>query len=150
MKIYLASSFAYEDKIKTTIRKCMMNLFKEFLEKKGFSVYNPCELKIENAWDYSMYDWGQKVFEADKKEIDSSDCIVFISYGKENNAGSVWEVGYAYAKNIPIILVSIIPDTPESLMCIHSAHACLKGFEGLQNYDFEKFEKVYELNNKES
>lgn len=150
MKIYLASSFAYENKEKTTERKNTMIKFSEFLKSKGFLVYNPCELKIENAWDYSMYDWGEKVFEADKKEIDSSDCIVFISYGKENNAGSVWEVGYGYAKNIPIILVSMIPDTPESLMCIHSAHACVKGLEGLQKYDFEKFEKVYELNSKES
>lgn len=135
-KIYLASSFAYEDKTKTEERKANMKVFADILKEKGFEVYNPSTLKIPNAWDYSYWDWGNLVYEADRKEIDNCDLMVFISYGKENNAGSVFEVGYAVAKNIPVVMVSMNADSPESLMPLHGSHACVDGLEGLKNYDF--------------
>lgn len=138
MKVYLACSFAYEDKTTTEIRKQAMCFVEDYLKDKNFTVYNPCKLKIENAWDYSYWDWGNLVFESDKREIDACDFLVFISYGKENNAGSVWEVGYAFAKNKPIIMISMDAESPESLMVMHSAHACLDGFADLFNYDFDK------------
>ena len=141
-KIYLACSFAYEDKTLTEQRKSVMKTIAEFLSTKGFAVYNPSMLKIENAWDYSYWDWGSKVFEADQKEIDASDFVVFVSYGKENNAGSVWEVGYAYAKSKPVIMLSMDKNSPESLMVMHSAYACLDGLYGLFSYDFDKMPKT--------
>ena len=137
LKIYLACSFAYTNKELTNERKDMMNKIQEYLETKSFEVYNPSKLKIENAWDYSYWDWGDLVYQEDKKQLDSSNLVVFVSYGKENNAGSVWEVGYACGRNISVLLVSMNPDSPESLMTLHSAHACIDGFEGLKNYDFE-------------
>lgn len=136
-KIYLASSFAYADKDKTNDRKLTMQLFERHLNMLGFEVYNPSKLKIENAWSYSMYDWGNLVFQEDKKALDECDFVVFISYGKENNSGSVWEVGYSYALNKKIIMVSMNENSPESLMVIHSCHACLKGFKEFLSYDFK-------------
>lgn len=136
-KAYLASSFAYEDRAKTEQRKLVMSEASKYLESKHMAVYNPSTLKIPNAWDYSMWDWGDLVYQADKNEIDSCDLIVFLSYGKENNAGSVWEVGYAAAKGLPVIMVSMNPDSPESLMVIHSAYACVDGLNGLTMYDFD-------------
>jgi len=141
-KIYLASSFAYADREKTEERKAIMQQFESNLIERGFIVYNPSKLKIPNAWDYSMWDWGQLVFEADYKELNNCDLVVFISYGKENNAGSAWEVGYAYAKNIPIIMVSMDKNSPESLMLLHSARACLAGFEEFINYDLSILPKT--------
>ena len=150
-KVYLACSFAYTDKELTNERKDMMNKIEEYLQSKELNskyetvelqVYNPSKLKIENAWDYSYRDWGDLVYQKDKKQLDNSDLVVFVSYGKENNAGSVWEVGYACGKNIPVLLVSMNPNSPESLMTLHSAHACIDGFEGLKEYDFENRPKT--------
>ena len=150
-KVYLACSFAYTDKELTNERKDMMDKIEEYLQSDEFNikyktielqVYNPSKLKIENAWDYSYRDWGDLVYQEDKKQLDNSDLVVFVSYGKENNAGSVWEVGYACGKNIPVLLVSMNPDSPESLMTLHSAHACIDGFEGIKKYDFENMPKT--------
>lgn len=140
MKIYLASSFAYADRQKTEERKATMEKFENNLLARGFTVYSPSKLKIKNAWDYSMWDysmwdWGQLVFEADYQELNECDLVVFISYGKENNAGSAWEVGYSFAKQIPIIMVSMDKDSPESLMLLQSATACLQGYEEFKDYD---------------
>lgn len=136
INVYLASSFAYMDKDKTEERKSTMEIFQRHLNMLGFEVYNPSKLKIENAWSYSMYDWGNLVFQEDKKQLDNCDFVVFISYGKENNAGSAWEVGYAYALGKKIIMVSMNDAAPESLMMIHSCHACIHGFKDFLNYDF--------------
>lgn len=142
-KIYLACSFAYADKQKTQERKDIMLKVKNLLVLKGYQVYNPSQLKIENAWDYSMYDWGKQVFNHDVKALNEADLVIFLSFGKENNAGSVWEVGYAYCRKTPVIMVSMNPDSAESLMVIHSASACLKGLEGLKNFDFENIKFGY-------
>jgi len=142
MKIYLASSFAYEDRALTEARKKTMAEAQAMLEGKGFDVYNPSTLKIENAWDYSMWDWGDLVYQEDKKNVDSSDLVVMLSYGKENNAGSAWECGYAAGINKAVILVSMNPSQPESLMLVHSAHACLDGLDGLREYDFSNMPKM--------
>lgn len=137
MKIYLACSFAYMDKRKTNKRKEILEVVERGLHNKGYEVYNPSKLKIENAWDYSYWDWGQKVFDADVKALDEADLVIMLSFGKENNAGSAWECGYACGTNKKVILVSMNPDEPESLMMLHSAYACVKGLHGLDNYDFD-------------
>ena len=147
MKIYLACSFAYKDRQKTEERKQVMLIVKYYLMSKGFDVYNPSELTIENAWDYTMHEWGKLVFEADRKELNSCDAVVFLSFGKENSSGAVWEIGYVYGKNIPVVMVSLAMGDAESLMCIHAARAVLKGLNGLYNYDLESLAPAYELNN---
>lgn len=64
-----------------------------------------------------------------------SDLVIFISYGKENNSGSVWECGYAFAKGIPTIVIKMTNDC-ESLMISNTAHAIIRE-DDIENYDFE-------------
>lgn len=141
MKIYVAASFAYEDREKTNKRKAeiervvsKVKLYSNVSLKAEF--YLPHQLKIENAWDISLEEWSRKVFEHDLEALNEADLILFISYGKENNSGSVWEVGYAYGKNIPIIMVKMT-DAVESLMLSNSVRAVIRE-EDIQGYDFTK------------
>ena len=141
MKIYVAASFAYEDREKTNQRKAeiervvsKVKLYSNVSLKTEF--YLPHQLKIENAWDISLEEWSRKVFEYDLEALDTADLILFISYGKENNSGSVWEVGYAYGKNIPIVMVKMT-DAVESLMLSNSVRAVIRE-EDIQGYDFTK------------
>ena len=109
MKIYVAASFAYADRDKTEERK---QIIEQVVEKvynnlPDSEFYLPHKLTIENAWDISLYEWSQKVFEADINALNDADLVLFISFGKENNAGAVWEVGYAYGMNIPTIVIKM-------------------------------------------
>jgi nucleoside 2-deoxyribosyltransferase len=106
------------------------------LREGGHNVYGPVEHAIENAWDYSNKDWGKLVFEADKKAIDESDCVVAISYGRtKTTAGSSWEIGYAYGTGKKVVVVEM-DEGPQSLMVSNGSHATVKGMEGLMEYDF--------------
>lgn len=128
-KIYLASSLSPE-------RRPAMHLAVKMLRKSGHEVYAPVEHKIENAWDYPNKVWGRLVFEEDIKAIDNADCIVAISYGRENTtAGSSWEIGYAYGKGKKVVVVEM-DNGPQSLMVSNGCHATVTGLKGLAEYDF--------------
>jgi len=60
--------------------------------------------------------WGKKVFEMD---IDGmSDCDMLVAYydGHYSDTGTAWEMGYAYAKGIPVYVW--IPDTVDVTSCM--------------------------------
>ena len=148
--VYVAASFAYEDKEKTNKRKSQIEeIVNRVKEKLGnnFDFFLPQNLKIENAWDISLEEWSNKVYNHDIQALNKSDIILFISYGKENNAGSVWEVGYAVGFNIGVstasdyvwdrkkIICIKMNDQPESLMVTNSVDVILKQ-EEIEEYDW--------------
>ena len=140
MKVYVAASFAYNDRNKTEHRKVDIERVVSIVkERLSADYYLPHQLKIENAWDMSLEDWARKVYEHDVNALDGADLVLFISYGKENNSGSVWECGYATARGIPVVVVKMTNDV-ESLMITSTARAILKDDE-LKQYDFDLLPK---------
>ena len=137
MKVYVAASFAYKDRNKTEARKADIEyIVNRVKQKLNADFYIPHQLKIENAWDMSLEAWAKKVYEHDINVLYSADLVLFISYGKENNSGSVWECGYAYAKGIPVVVVKMTEDI-ESLMISNTARAIIRANE-IEDYDFSK------------
>lgn len=67
-----------------------------------------------------------------------------LSWGKENNAGSAWEVGYAFGTGKKVIVVGLT-DEIESVMMLHGSYAQVKGMKGLETYDFTTMPKSREL-----
>lgn len=141
-KVYVAASFAYADRNKTEQRKKqieeVVKRVKEVVGRK-FGWYIPHQLQVENAWDMTLAEWSQKVFEHDVNALDNADLVLFISYGKENNSGSVWEVGYAHAKGIKTIVIKMTEEA-ESLMITQSVQAILRKDE-IDSYDWEGLPK---------
>lgn len=136
MKIYLGCSFANLDKDDKARRRFTMHSVAKKLEARGFEVYNPADLVIPHAWDYPEKEWAQMVFANDITKLDECDILVFLSYGKENNDGSVWECGYAFAKDKRVIVVHVRPNEPESLMVMNGSFAQVNGITGLLEYNF--------------
>lgn len=129
MNIYVAASFAYEDKTKTEERKLIIEgLVSRMKQHLSGDYFLPHQMKIEHAWDYSLAEWGSKVFEEDVKHLDAADIVLFISFGKENNAGAAWEVGYAAAKGKKIIVIKVTEGV-ESLMITNSAYIMIRPHE---------------------
>lgn len=144
MKIYLAGSFAYKDKQKTQEHQKVLQSAAEILNEKEIAVYLPQSLQIHNAWDYPPSEWGLMVFTHDVVAIDRCDVLVMLSWGKENNAGAAWEVGYAYGTGKKVVVVGMT-DEIESAMILHGSYAQVKGLAGLKNYDFETMPMSREL-----
>lgn len=136
MKIYLGCSFANLEKDDKESRLLTMHFVEKKLERRGFEVYNPADLIIPHAWDYPEKEWAQMVFANDVTQLNECDILVFLSYGKGNNDGSVWECGYAFAKDKKVIVVHMNPNEPESLMVMNGSFAQVNGITGLMGCDF--------------
>ena len=159
MNIYIAASFCYEDKKKTSERKYLIEKtvkrVQRFLPGDYHSYYLPHQLTIPNAWDISLEEWAKAVYEADRCMLDKADLVIFISFGKENNAGSAWEIGYAVGqkafvtdegfpweetfRNRKIICIKMTEE-PESLMITNSVDAIISEAE-IEDYNWSRLPK---------
>ena len=78
------------------------------------------EHSIENAWDYSNFDWAKMVFEEDVKAIRACDEVWCVYYGLYSDSGTAWECGFAYALGKRVHLVDQ-SNNEVSLMIINGA-----------------------------
>ena len=121
MKVYLASPFFNEIERNNVIRMA------KYIRERGHEVYVPMEHEIENAWDLPNNVWASKVFQEDVKAINESDFVVAITYGMTDDAGTSWEIGYAYGIHKPVQVVAV-NKTTYSLMVYQSATSCIDIF----------------------
>ena len=137
MKIYIAASFSCDSREETERRKQAINSvvaqLRALMPKNEF--YVPHELVIKNAWEISLAEWAHAVYNADVDALRHSQLVIFLSFGKNNNAGSVWECGCAYGYGIPVIVIRMTEST-ESIMLFGSARAIIDNWE-IASYDWE-------------
>lgn len=135
MKIYLASPFFDNEE------RARVKLVKHILRSKGFEVFVPMEHKVENAEAISNFEWGSAVFKMDKNAIHSCDVMVVLYDGLYSDTGTAWECGYAFANNIPVVMVCPqIYMGRSSLMMVNGCYSCLHSLSELELYDFNKME----------
>ena len=82
------------------------------------AVFVPMEHDLPNGDTMSNEEWSRGIFEIDKTALDDSETVYYIDWGAEGDVGAGWEVGYAYAKGIPVLCESNGKDV--SLMIAHS------------------------------
>lgn len=116
--IYLASPFF------TPEQRANVEEVAKFLRGCGEEVYVPMEHDIPNAWEKPNHQWSHEVFIEDTKAIRESNKVIAITYGMEDDAGTSWEIGFAYGLNKEIIVIPI-NNTTYSLMVYQSANAAI-------------------------
>ena len=92
------------------------------LREAGHEVFLPQDQEL------NAYDPG-RIFRNDVDHVDWSNVVVGIMDGSDPDSGTAWEIGYAYAKGTPIILLrtdfrawgSRTGDVPYNLMLTESA-----------------------------
>lgn len=134
-KIYLASPFFNDTE------KERMGKVRDILRAKGLDVFVPLEHQSPEL-EFGSREWRAATFKNDVDHIDWCDIVVAInSQGNYDDAGTMWEIGYAYATNKPVVLVNLTGDTI-NLMVADSLHALITSYEELETYDFDKLEKI--------
>lgn len=116
MKVYLAAPFFTDEQKKDKAS------VKEVLELcNDVDILDPQDYDLGvSGWERTNHQWGMEVFQGDLKSLDEADVVVAVDYGLYSDSGTAWEIGYAYAKNIPI--VTIIPNSTIPLH--HSLMVC--------------------------
>lgn len=116
MKIYLASPF-FNAEERENVKKIAANL-----RAAGDEVYVPMEHEIPNGWDLPNNVWAGRVFADDVAAIRAADAVLAITYGMTDDAGTAWEVGFAYGINKPVSVVAV-NSTTYSLMAYQAAES---------------------------
>lgn len=125
--IYLAGPFFNKEEIEN------INKVKTFLRNKGYSVFVPQEHFIKDGENLENHIWGKRVFDMDIKAINNSKALFVVYYGIYSDSGTAWEIGYAYAKNIPIYIYHIT----ENISSLMISNGCLTNLYKLEEFDYD-------------
>lgn len=132
-KIYLASPFFNDAELE------IMEKVRDILRAKGLDVFLPKE--HQSPLEFGTLEWRAATFKSDVDAIDNCDVMVAVNcQGNYDDAGTMWEIGYAFAKGIPVVVVNVTGETI-NLMIADSLHSLLSSYDELQEYDFDKLEK---------
>ena len=133
-KIYLASPFFNSEETNK------LEIVKTILRDKGLDVFVPNEHQNPQL-EFGSLEWRAATFKSDVDAIDNCDVMVAINcQGNYDDAGTMWEIGYAFAKGIPVVVFNNTGKTI-NLMIADSLHSLLTSYDELQEYDFDKLEK---------
>ena len=133
-KIYLASPFFNSEETNK------LEIVKAILRDKGLDVFVPNEHQNPQL-EFGSLEWRAATFKSDVDAIDNCDVMVAINcQGNYDDAGTMWEIGYAFAKGIPVVVFNNTGKTI-NLMIADSLHSLLTSYDELQEYDFDKLEK---------
>lgn len=128
MKVYLASPFFNGEQLEK------VKMLERNLKEQGCLVFSPRNNQFSEL-EFGSKQWRKTVFTNDVRHINWSDIVVAI-YDDED-AGTMWEIGYAYAKDIPVVVVNSKEKTM-NLMVTDSLHAIIDGLDEIDNYSFER------------
>ena len=93
---YIAAPFFNPDQI------TRVELVKSLLENKGLTYFSPKDdSAVENINDPEN---RKRVFALNHESISASKGVIAITDGKD--PGTIWEAGFAYANNIPVIYIA--------------------------------------------
>ena len=102
-KIYLAGPF-FNEYEETLVRTVASRL------RESFDVFVPMEHTAEGDVEVGDAAWGEEIFAIDKRGIEQADFVVALDHGFTSDAGTAWEIGYAYALGKPVYVVSAKED----------------------------------------
>ena len=105
--IYIAGPF-FTDKERTFL-KIVIESVKEIFPNE--ELFIPMEHFILDGENLSNNEWAEAVFKMKVEALNKCNRVVAAYLGLRSDTGTAWEIGYAYAKNIPVSLIL----SPEAL-----------------------------------
>ena len=122
--IYIAGPF-FTDKERAFLKNLIRSVKKMFPNEELFI---PMEHFIPNGENLSNNEWAEAVFKMDVEALNKCNHIIAAYSGLYSDTGTAWEIGYAYAKGIPVDLILPLEVLKEemSIMPIQSSNSIFK------------------------
>ena len=117
MKIYIAGPFFTKQECREL--EAMIRYVRELYPNS--ELFIPKEHFIPDGETMPNDVWAKKVFEMDVQELYDSDMVFALYLGHYSDTGTAWEIGYAYAREIPVLLYCPKTNSDVSIMPFQSA-----------------------------
>ena len=132
--IYLASPFFTVEE-----RNRVVDLAEE-LRDSGHTVYVPMEHEVNDAWGLENHVWAETVFLEDMKAIrDCEEVYAIINGGMTDDAGTCWEIGFAFGIGKPVTLV--MTNREKQSLMIQNGSSRARDFKTLDIVSKKEFEQ---------
>lgn len=136
-KVYLAGPWFHEGQLGR------LESVKSSLLNAGFEVFSPKDENLVQA--DSKLDWREQAFNANIEHIDKASFVLAITDGKD--VGTIFETGYAYAHNIPVVyFAETLGDNEFNLMLAQSGVHVVRSFDQLTS-DLRSQDLLYSVIN---
>ena len=122
--IYIAGPF-FTDKERDFL-KIVIDTVKNYFPNE--ELFIPMEHFIPDGENLSNNEWAEAVFKMDVEALNKCNHIIAAYSGLYSDTGTAWEIGYAYAKGIPVDLI-LPPEVLKeemSIMPIQSSNSIFK------------------------
>lgn len=130
IKVYIAGPFFREGERERIEKLRAFFDNDEFFDKYEF--FYPMDHKIPGGESMPNGEWAWNVFEMDVKELANSKLVVAVYDKHYSDSGTAWELGFAYANHIPVLLLCTDLEADNSIMPLIAADRI---------YQFDKFVK---------
>lgn len=112
----------------------------EFFDKYEF--FFPMDHKIPGGESMPNGEWAWNVFEMDVKELTNSKLVVAVYDTHYSDTGTAWELGFAYANHIPVLLLCTDLNADNSIMPLIAADRIYQydKFVNGEYFDFDEFD----------
>ena len=117
--IYIAGPF-FTNKERDFL-KIVIDTVKKYFPNE--ELFIPMEHFIPDGENLSNNEWAEAVFKMDVEALNKCNRVVAAYLGLRSDTGTAWEIGYAYARGIPVNLI-LSPEALEgevSIMPIQSS-----------------------------
>ena len=140
IKCYIAGPFFRDGE-----RERLEKLREFFNSDKFFNKYEfffPMDHKIPGGESMPNGEWAWNVFEMDVKELATSKLVVAIYDTHYSDTGTAWELGFAYANHIPVLLLCTDLNADNSIMPLIAADRIYQydKFVNGEYFDFDEFD----------
>ena len=140
IKCYIAGPFFREGE-RERLEK-LREFFKsdEFFNKYEF--FFPMDHKIPGGESMPNGEWAWNVFEMDVKELAASKLVIAVYDTHYSDTGTAWELGFAYANHIPVLLLCTNLNADNSIMPLIAADKIYQydKFVNGEYFNFEEFD----------
>lgn len=131
MNVYLSGPFFNSE------QNALLERLEIILFNKGLNVFSP--RKYKSKFPFGSFQWQNQNFVTNVNAIQYSN-IIFSVYN-DQDSGTMWEVGYAWSHNKPIIVFNT-KEKVVNLMIAQSLHAYLDSFSKVIHYDFNQLPRI--------
>lgn len=135
LRVYLASPFFDDEQI------LEVEQLEEALKSNPYieEIFSPMRNQYDHL-EFGSYEWRQEIYKNDVRHIDWADIVVSVHdyFEDKTDAGTAWEMGYAYGKGKPVFMLQVKKGVPVNLMLSESIVAYFTDVNDIAEYDFKK------------
>ena len=107
----------------------------EHFRRLGHSIFLPNEHESPNTYDLPKSDAAKAVYALNCQEIQNTETVIYLDYGRATNPDASWKAGYAAGINKTVLTVKMTDTQVMTGMAVNASHTVFENTDQLYKYN---------------